>query len=56
MEKQLEFLTELSSQPSQLNELQEQELGEMEQQYKSKQIEPWLKDRLKAFWRMKYHA
>ena len=29
-EKQLEFLTELSAQPSQLNELQEQELGEME--------------------------
>ena len=56
MEKQLEFLTELSTMPSQLNTLQEQELSEMEDQYKSKNIEPWMKDRLKSFWRMKYHA
>lgn len=28
----------------------------MFQQYKAKNIEPWMKERLKAFWRMKYHA
>ena len=56
MEKQLEFLTELSTMPSQLNTLQEQELNEMEEEYKNKNMEPWMKDRLKSFWRMKYHA
>jgi len=35
--------------------IQEEELEEMVKQYKNKTIEPWMKDRLKAFWRMKYH-
>lgn len=55
MEQSLDFLLQLQALPSQLNPPNETELGQMEDKNKRNDISSPVKNRLKAFWRMKYH-
>lgn len=55
MQRHYDFLTQLQNMPSCLNPLQEDELVEMEERNKNKDISKPMQNRLKAFWRMKYH-
>ena len=55
MQHSLDFLTQIQAFPSQLNPHQTEELPYMEEKNKRNDISPWLKERLRAFWRMKYH-
>ena len=55
MESQKEYYSRLQEHPSQLNPDQELEIAEMEERNKYGNIAPTLKERLRAFQRMKYH-